>query len=116
VHSPARSTVGTLNYLSPEQLEQRLIQREIKSNKSDIWSLGLTLLEVTIGRFSNETEILYEPDHTFDDLVYLFNTKTPTKSSSDFQRAFLSEYFLQFCRNCLDKDSEKRFTAQQLIV
>ena len=44
--SRAASWVGTVTYMSPER-----ISGSSYSFSSDIWSLGLTLLEAALGRF-----------------------------------------------------------------
>jgi len=44
--SQAASWVGTVTYMSPER-----IRGATYSFSSDIWSLGLTLLEAATGRF-----------------------------------------------------------------
>uniref|UniRef100_A0A914C582 mitogen-activated protein kinase kinase n=1 Tax=Acrobeloides nanus TaxID=290746 RepID=A0A914C582_9BILA len=45
-HSVARSYVGTNAYMAPE----RILGSEYKIH-SDVWSLGLSLLEMALGRF-----------------------------------------------------------------
>ncbi|TGZ78834.1 kinase-like protein [Ascodesmis nigricans] len=52
INSIANTFVGTSTYMAPER-----IQGAQYSVKSDVWSLGLTLLELAIGRFPFDADI-----------------------------------------------------------
>ncbi|KAK9894615.1 kinase-like protein [Cystobasidium minutum MCA 4210] len=64
INSIAETFVGTSTYMSPER-----IQGAQYSVKSDVWSLGITLVELALGRFpfSNDDE---EDDSDFDEDDY----------------------------------------------
>ena len=49
-----RSTLGSLNYLSPEQIGNRFYNKKI-----DIWSIGVTTYELLFGGSPFEDEIKY---------------------------------------------------------
>ncbi|XP_042440845.1 mitogen-activated protein kinase kinase 3-like isoform X3 [Zingiber officinale] len=92
--------VGTVTYMSPER-----IRNETYSFAADIWSLGLTILECGSGKFpysANEgpanlmLQILYDP------------SPTPPRDS-------FSPEFCSFVDACLQKDSDARPTAEQLL-
>lgn len=68
----ANSFVGTRSYMSPERL-----QGNHYSIQSDIWSLGLSLVEMAIGRYPI-------PSPSDQELKKIFNLKdTPTAVTKD---------------------------------
>ncbi|CAL9088614.1 mitogen-activated protein kinase kinase 3 isoform X1 [Musa acuminata AAA Group] len=92
--------VGTVTYMSPER-----IRNESYSYAADIWSLGLTILECGTGKFpymANEgpanlmLQILYD------------TSPTPPKDSFSLE-------FCSFIDACLQKESDARPTAEQLL-
>ncbi|WVW82359.1 hypothetical protein I302_104366 [Kwoniella bestiolae CBS 10118] len=89
INSIANTFVGTSTYMSPER-----IQGAPYTIKSDVWSLGISLIELALGRFpftdsqGNEEEEEEESDHEeFDeDATLPLSTqrpKLPVPSSSD---------------------------------
>ncbi|KAJ3257274.1 Dual specificity mitogen-activated protein kinase kinase 1 [Boothiomyces macroporosus] len=111
--SPAKSVVGTLMYLAPEQMEQTDNNKK-STTKSDIWSLGLALMEVALARFPYETDWLYESDSKrkslFDILPTIKNGPVPTLPKQAF-----SHDFVNFCSLCLTKDENERPPASKLL-
>lgn len=92
--------VGTVTYMSPER-----IRSENYSYPADIWSLGLAIFECGTGKFpytANDgpanlmLQILYDP--------------TPTPPRDQFSTEFCS-----FVDACLEKDADKRPTADELM-
>lgn len=92
--------VGTVTYMSPER-----IRSENYSYPADIWSLGLAIFECGTGKFpytANDgpanlmLQILYDP--------------TPTPPRDQFSPEFCS-----FVDACLEKDADKRPTADELM-
>ncbi|XP_065025223.1 mitogen-activated protein kinase kinase 3-like isoform X2 [Musa acuminata AAA Group] len=93
--------VGTVTYMSPER-----IRNESYSYAADIWSLGLTILECGTGKFpymANEgpanlmLQILYD------------TSPTPPKDSFSLE-------FCSFIDACLQKESDARPTAEQMLA
>ncbi|BGP27688.1 MAP kinase kinase (MEK) [Rhodotorula toruloides] len=60
INSVADTFVGTSTYMSPER-----ISGAPYTVKSDVWSLGITLIEIAIGRFpfSSDDDVLSSDDH-----------------------------------------------------
>ncbi|KAJ4789460.1 Mitogen-activated protein kinase kinase 3 [Rhynchospora pubera] len=92
--------VGTVTYMSPER-----IRNETYSYSADIWSLGLSILECGTGKFpytANEG-----PANLM--LQILYDT-SPTPAKDKFCPEFCA-----FVDACLQKDADKRPTADELI-
>jgi serine/threonine protein kinase len=102
--SVAKSCVGTIAYLAPENLEKRMGYDTIITHKSDIWSLGLTLLECILGRFPHETDNLYDN-----------NNRISLEEIPSLKQVTTKE-FLEFCSLCLTKNQETRTSAKDLAV
>jgi len=94
--------IGTPDYISPEQAEGQGVDQ-----RSDLYSLGVILFEMTIGKLPFEGE-------TALSVVLKHKTETPP-SPSDINReipAALNHVILK----CLEKDPEKRFqSARELL-
>jgi serine/threonine protein kinase/tetratricopeptide (TPR) repeat protein len=94
--------IGTPEYMSPEQVEGKEVDQ-----RSDIYSIGVILFEMTTGRlpFEGETALSTALKH---------KTEVPP-SPSDFNRQMSSD-LSQLVLRCLEKDPEKRFqTAEELL-
>ena len=96
----ASTFVGTLTYMSPER-----ISGEEYSYASDIWSLGLSLFTVAIGKYPLQTEGGY-----WGLLHTLRDEPSPKLPESDF-----SSVFRDFLDQCLHKDPKERPSAEQLL-
>uniref|UniRef100_A0A672YU01 Dual specificity mitogen-activated protein kinase kinase 1 n=1 Tax=Sphaeramia orbicularis TaxID=375764 RepID=A0A672YU01_9TELE len=124
IDSMANSFVGTRSYMSPERL-----QGTHYSVQSDIWSMGLSLVEMAIGRFpipppdAKELEQIfgiplfrpYGPDSRppmaiFELLDYIVN-EPPPKLPGIF-----STEFQDFVNKCLIKNPAERADLKQLMV
>ncbi|KAL4303993.1 hypothetical protein GQ457_10G026240 [Hibiscus cannabinus] len=98
--------VGTYAYMSPERLDSSCYDSRYVL-ASDIWSLGVTLLELYVGHFP-----FLPPGEkpNWMQLVLLMRfgeaPRLPTEASESF-RSFIG------C--CLQKDPSKRWTALQLL-
>mmetsp|Transcript_63312 Transcript_63312/g.150046 ORF Transcript_63312/g.150046 Transcript_63312/m.150046 type:complete len:216 (-) Transcript_63312:60-707(-) len=104
--SVCASWVGTVTYMSPER-----IGGEKYGFRSDVWSMGLLLLEAAIGRYpyiNSQTP----PSLSFWDLLDLIVDKPAPKLPSD--KGFSTE-FRQFIAATLAKDSKKRPTAFECL-
>nr|CAH7720076.1 unnamed protein product [Callosobruchus chinensis] len=127
IDSMANSFVGTRSYMSPERL-----QGTHYSVQSDIWSLGLSLVEMALGMYpipppdartlaaifgsKNDHE---SPDHTkgprpmaiFELLDYIVNEPPPKLPSGIF-----SDEFKDFVDRCLRKNPDERADLKTLMV
>ncbi|KAJ8097965.1 kinase-like domain-containing protein [Lipomyces tetrasporus] len=106
INSIADTFVGTSTYMSPER-----IQGAAYSVKSDVWSLGLMLLELAIGHFPFEkTES--SPLSILDLLQQIVNEPAPSLPADG---GFSAD--LRACIDrCLIKDVDARPTPQDLLA
>ncbi|XP_055380464.1 dual specificity mitogen-activated protein kinase kinase dSOR1 [Condylostylus longicornis] len=125
IDSMANSFVGTRSYMSPERL-----QGTHYSVQSDIWSLGLSLVEMAIGMYpipppdaktldaifnktSEETnQAVIEPKSMaiFELLDYIVNEPPPKLEHVSF-----SDEFKDFVDKCLKKNPEERADLKTLL-
>ncbi|KAI9823149.1 MAG: MAP kinase kinase (MEK) [Thelocarpon impressellum] len=113
VNSIADTFVGTSTYMAPER-----IQGAKYSVKSDVWSVGLTLMELAIGRFpfdSSETaagdRASAGPTGILDLLQQIVHEPAPTLPKSDAFPPILEDLI----QKCLLKDPNLRPTPQELF-
>ena len=78
------------------------------SVQSDVWSLGISLMELAIGKFPFPPEGIVLP--IFDLLQYIVNEPVPPLPADQF-----SEEFQDFCNKCLIKDPHKRPNFKYLV-
>jgi len=97
-----KTMLGTYSYMSPER-----IKNEGYEYKSDIWSLGLVLMECAGGAFP-----FGECGGVYMELIEkIAKDDAPTlKNAQEF-----SPEFIDFLAKCLEKDAEKRFSAKSLM-
>ncbi|CBN78311.1 Mitogen-activated protein kinase kinase (MAP2K) [Ectocarpus siliculosus] len=92
--------VGTFKYMSPERMKS-----ERYSYSSDVWSLGLVLMECATGEFP------YRDETTAIDLVQtIVDAPAPELDPSSFPAEFCS-----FVADCLRKRPDDRSPAQALL-
>jgi len=94
------SFVGTYNYMSPE----RIIGNKY-SYSSDIWSLGIVVLECALGQFPYPLSAV-----AFDMMQNVVHGPVPTVPKDKYSKEFSS-----FIDSCLNKDPDKRATAKALL-
>ncbi|CDO98654.1 unnamed protein product [Coffea canephora] len=106
---PCNSYVGTCAYMSPERFDPDTYGNDGTYNgyASDIWSLGLTLLELYMGHFP------YLPEGQRPDWATLMCAICFGEPPS--LPEYVSKEFRSFIGCCLQKDSSKRWTATQLL-
>ncbi|KAI9840618.1 MAG: MAP kinase kinase (MEK) [Thelocarpon superellum] len=113
VNSIADTFVGTSTYMAPER-----IQGAKYSVKSDVWSVGLTLMELAIGRFPFDSSDAAAGDRAsagptgiLDLLQQIVHEPAPTLPKSDAFPTILEDMI----QKCLLKDPNERPTPQELF-
>ena len=91
-------------YPEPYWLSPEIILEESSSCKMDIWSLGITILELVFG---------YPPFYDLSPLRTLF--LIPQKDPPRLIGNSFSDEFKEFLTSCLTKDWKERPTAKQLL-
>lgn len=109
LNSLAETFVGTTYYMAPER-----IRGQTYSVKSDVWSLGLTLFELAVGRFPYATETKDEvvPLSVLDLLQSIVCEPSPRLPNSAAFPSTLGEMI----NKCLMKDPNARPTPKELYV
>ncbi|XP_041007499.1 mitogen-activated protein kinase kinase 2-like [Juglans microcarpa x Juglans regia] len=103
----ANTFVGTYNYMSPE----RIVGGKY-GYKSDIWSLGLVLLECATGQFPYSPPEQGEGWVNFYELMETIVDEPPPSAPSDQ----FSPQFCSFISACVQKEPEARLSAHQLMA
>jgi mitogen-activated protein kinase kinase len=96
INSIADTFVGTSTYMSPER-----IQGAQYSVKSDVWSLGITILELALGKFPFDSKSA-NPVGILDLLQRIVNEPPPTLPDN----GQYSPAFRKFVAKCLYKEEE----------
>lgn len=106
--SQAVTWVGTVTYMSPERISGKSY-----SYDSDLWSLGLTLVECALGRYpySVETPSGVDKQISFFELLdFIVQAPAPSLKGLPFSSEFSS-----FIEDCLQKAPEERPLAYELL-
>lgn len=111
VNSVADTFVGTSTYMAPER-----IQGEKYTVKSDVWSFGLSIMELAIGKFPFATsEQLSDGDGApagiLDLLQQIVHEPAPRLPKSDAFPSILEDMI----QRCLSKVPDERPTPQELF-
>ncbi|KAM7479604.1 hypothetical protein LguiA_027817 [Lonicera macranthoides] len=101
------SYVGTCAYMSPERFDPDSYGANYNGYAGDIWSLGLTMLELYMGHFPF-LPAGQRPDWATLMCAICFGEPPVLPEGA-------SEEFRSFIDCCLQKDSTKRWTASQLL-
>ena len=114
VNSVANTFVGTSTYMAPER-----IQGGAYSIKSDVWSVGLTIMELAIGRFPFDSSdsaagerATAGPMGILDLLQTIVHEPAPKLPNSEAFPDILDD----FVAKCLLKSPEERPTPRELYV
>ncbi|KAM7250699.1 hypothetical protein ACFE04_022582 [Oxalis oulophora] len=101
------SYVGTCAYMSPERFDPDSNGGNYNGYSGDIWSLGLTLLELYVGHFPFLPPG-QKPDWSTLMCAICFGDPPalPEEASTEFK---------SFVQCCLQKDSNKRWSVSQLL-
>lgn len=110
-NSVANTFVGTGTYMAPER-----IQGSAYTVKSDVWSVGLTLMELAIGKFpfapDGDADDSGGPQGILDLLQQIVLEPAPKLPKSDAFPQILEDMIAK----CLMKAPEQRPTPQELYV
>lgn len=117
IDSIAQTFVGTKQYMSPERLTGQNYDL-----RSDIWSLGLTLVELALGKYpipQHDPLKMYEnpaPSNLqmpiFELMSCIVNEPPPTIPGSPI----FTEEFKEFVDRCLKKLPEDRFDLRSIVT
>lgn len=99
--------VGTYNYMAPER-----ISGGSYDYKSDIWSLGLVILECAIGRFPYIPTEQEEGWLSFYELLEAIVDQPPPTAPADQ----FSPEFCSFISACVQKDPQRRMSSLDLLA
>jgi serine/threonine protein kinase len=95
----AQTFVGTATYMAPERIDGREY-----GYPSDIWSFGLSLLTIALGKLPIDTQGGYWT------ILHSIRDADPPKVPNTF-----STEFQDFINKCLQKDPNQRLTALELL-
>ncbi|XP_074281821.1 mitogen-activated protein kinase kinase 9-like [Silene latifolia] len=105
---PCNSYVGTCAYMSPERFDPDTYGGNYNGYAGDIWSLGLTLMELYLGYFP-----FLGPGERPDWATLMCAICFGDPPSLPAGRG--SKEFRSFVSCCLQKEASKRWTAAQLL-
>lgn len=111
INSIADTFVGTSTYMAPER-----IQGEKYTVKSDVWSFGLSIMELAIGKFPFSSNADLEdadcaPAGILDLLQQIVHEPAPSLPKSDAFPPILEEMI----QRCMSKVPDERPTPQELF-
>nr|XP_008196986.1 PREDICTED: dual specificity mitogen-activated protein kinase kinase 4 isoform X2 [Tribolium castaneum] len=108
VDSIARTRdAGCRPYMAPERIDPQTAKGY--DVRSDVWSLGITLMEVATGRFPYPRW-----SSVFDQLHQVVNGEPPRLTENHNANTFTSE-FVNFVNTCLIKDEHSRPKYKRLL-
>jgi len=105
INSMAKTNVGCKPYMAPERIEQRVGQ-EYGAN-SDIWSLGISLVEMANGRHPYSDTV----GNAFHLLKQIMTEPPPTLEQDER----FSPHLVDFVNQSLTKEPENRATFNDLL-
>jgi serine/threonine protein kinase len=100
----AMTFIGTQCFLAPERIKMNAPC----SPASDVWALGLSMMEIAMAKFPFPSEAM---GSYFDMMEYIIQQPSPTLPAGVF-----SSHFEEYCKLSLIKDPAQRPHPQKLIV
>ncbi|KAL4934509.1 mitogen-activated protein kinase kinase PBS2 [Aspergillus undulatus] len=113
VASIAKTNIGCQSYMAPERIAGGGMQQSgatsggTYSVQSDIWSLGLSMIECAIGRYPYPPETF---NNIFSQLHAIVHGEAPSLPESEY-----SEDAHSFVNACLDKNPQNRPSYSMLL-
>lgn len=107
VASMAKTNIGCQSYMAPERIKSLNPDIATYTVQSDIWSLGLSILEMALGGYPYPPETF---DNIFSQLSAIVDGPPPRLPSDRF-----SPEAQEFVSLCLQKKPERRPTYAQLL-
>ncbi|KAH3668977.1 hypothetical protein OGAPHI_002732 [Ogataea philodendri] len=107
VASLARTNIGCQSYMAPERIKSLTPDDATYSVQSDIWSLGLSILEIAKGSYPYPQETY---DNIFSQLSAIVDGEPPTLPDDRF-----SKEARDFVSLCLNKNPNKRPGYAELL-
>ncbi|RKP06184.1 kinase-like domain-containing protein [Thamnocephalis sphaerospora] len=101
IHSLARTHIGCQSYMAPERISSQ--ESTAYTASSDVWSLGLSLLETALGKFP------YPSGSVFAQLNAIVQDPPPELPDT------YSEEARDFIQQCLQKNAQERPTYSKLL-
>ncbi|GMM44291.1 mitogen-activated protein kinase kinase [Pichia kluyveri] len=108
VASLARTNIGCQSYMAPERIKHSNPDVSTYSVQSDIWSLGLSILEISKGCYPYPPETY---NNVFSQLSAIVDGEPPELPKDKF-----SIDAQDFVKKCLNKNPMKRPTYNQLLL
>ena len=104
--SKAKTKTGTVMYLSPERIRPGN-DNETYDVRADIWSLGITLIQLAIGRHPFHESA----SNDFETMCRILNRDPPALPNT----GSFSPELVDFTRGCLKKDPNQRYNYKELL-
>ncbi|KAJ3088789.1 MAP kinase kinase Wis1 [Quaeritorhiza haematococci] len=105
IQSLAKTNIGCQSYMAPERISFQ--ESSTYTVQSDIWSLGLSLVEMATGRYPYPAD---QYDSVFAQLNAIVSDEPPELPAGKF-----SDECRDFVRQCLNKNPKERPTYSQLL-
>ena len=96
-------STGCAAYLAPERICTGCSEYDVRA---DVWSLGVTLLQLALGRFP------YRGKNPFEIMIAVKEEPAPKLQSTDG----FTEEFCDFVNSCLQKDVKERPKYRELLI
>ncbi|KAI5961012.1 wis1 [Candida pseudojiufengensis] len=107
VASLAKTNIGCQSYMAPERIKSLKPDDATYSVQSDIWSLGLTILELAVGHYPYPAETY---DNIFSQLSAIVDGEPPKLDSTIYSKE--AQFFV---KSCLNKNPDLRPSYSALL-